>query len=211
MPAIDVDRLIDVCAADVAHSTMAAIVKVESAGNPWAIGDNTTRQKVRPAARSYGEAVVLAESLIDAGHNLDLGLAQINSRNLKRLGLSVAEVMQPCTNLSAGATILKGFYQRASGKYGPGTKALLHALSGYNTGSLYAGVGYVKRIIDASNSPVKLGSYRWEERPRNTPYTVTKASYTPQRSPILVFPLADQSETIAPQQSEPDPAILVSN
>lgn len=144
------DALILQCAPDVAHSTMAAIVRVESGGHPWAIGDNTAKKAVKPTPANYEEAVVVAKQLIGAGHSIDIGLAQINSKNLPKLGLTVEQVLEPCTNLYAGSKILKGFYEQAVAKYGPGTPALFHALSGYNTGSLYAGASYVRRIVDAA-------------------------------------------------------------
>jgi type IV secretion system protein VirB1 len=151
MPAI-VDQYIAACAHDVGFSTMHAIVKVESNGNPWAIGDNTTGKPARPAPRNYQDAVLVAKRLISAGHSIDMGWAQINSKNLPRLGLTVEQVMDPCTNLRAAAFILKGNYVDASRKYGPGQRALLHSLSAYNTGNLHAGSAYVNRVLNAANA-----------------------------------------------------------
>lgn len=156
---LSIDALITQCAPDVGYSTMAAIIKVESGGYPWAIGDNTMRQAVKPAPRNYAEAVWLAKQLIARGHSIDMGLAQVNSRNLPKLGLSVEEVMEPCTNIRTGAYIVKGFYADAVRKYGYGERALLHALSGYNTGSLYNGAPYVQRILVAARNGVTFNQF----------------------------------------------------
>lgn len=146
------EGLILQCAPDVAPETMMAIVKVESNGNPWAIGNNTLKAPVKPTPKSKEEAISKAKYYIAQGHSLDLGLAQINSKNLKMLKLSVDEVFEPCTNIGAGAYILKEAYLRASSKYGHGQKALHHALSAYNTGSLYRGHGYVTKVVKAANN-----------------------------------------------------------
>lgn len=174
------DALIIQCAAEVAPSTMQAIVQVESGGYPWIIGDNTTRSSVKLPTREA--AVAEATSRISKGHSIDIGLSQINSRNLKSLGLSVAEVFDPCINLNAGAKILAGFYKVSSGKYGPGQTALLHALSAYNTGSLYAGAPYVRRILAAAG---RSSNYMNASFKRSSPYADKRAPFVNQ---ILVFP-----------------------
>jgi len=147
---IGLDLLIEQCAPDIAPSTMRAIIKVESGGDPWAIGNNTLHKKVKPSPKTKDEAVTTAKYYLSLGHSLDLGLAQINSANLGKLGLSVDDVFDPCTNLTASSNILKGFYTQAKSKYGHGRKALAHALSGYNTGSLYRGQNYVDLIVNAA-------------------------------------------------------------
>lgn len=138
------------CAPDIGRPTIAAIVKVESGGNPWAINVNTSARRWR--ANSYREAVQIVKALIAAGHSVDIGLAQINSRNLRRIGMTVEEVFEPCRNLMAASSILKQCYLPASEKYGHGQRALVHALSCYNTGSMYAGRRYVQRILAAAGA-----------------------------------------------------------
>lgn len=144
------DNYFAMCAPDVGRPTIAAIVKVESGGNPWAINVNTSTQRWQAA--TYAQAVRTVKNLISAGHSVDIGLAQINSRNLKRIGMTVEEVFEPCRNLMAASTILKQCYLPATEKYGHGQKALLHALSCYNTGSMYGGRRYVQRILSAAGA-----------------------------------------------------------
>lgn len=157
---LGLEALIMQCAPDVAPSTMMAIITVESKGNPWVIGNNTLKAPIKPAPKSKEDAIRVAKYYLSLGHSLDLGLAQINSKNLNRLGLSLEEVFDPCTNVAAGAMILKDFYLKASAKYGDGQKALMHALSGYNTGSLYRGHSYVTKVVQAANNglPVNVPS-----------------------------------------------------
>jgi type IV secretion system protein VirB1 len=107
---------------------LAAIAQTESGLDPLAVGDNTAHRSYHPAAKS--EAVALAAQLAAAGHDLDLGLMQINQRNFGWLGLTAGDAFEPCDSLAAGA-------------------AVLTALSRYNTGksSSPAGMVYARRVL----------------------------------------------------------------
>lgn len=136
------------CAAGVAPRTMAAVVRVESGGWPLTIHDNTANRSYRFSGRRAAEST--AQQLLAAQHNLDLGLAQINSSNLPGLGLGAAELFDPCTNLRAGATILQRAYAAAAHRFGAGQVALRYALSAYNSGSLFAAPQYARRVVVAA-------------------------------------------------------------
>jgi type IV secretion system protein VirB1 len=191
--------LIRHCAPAVAPSTMAAIVQVESGGNPLAIDDNTTRRSYYPHDRATAER--LARRLLDAGHLLDLGIAQIDSMNFAGVGVNAHTIFDPCTNLSVGARILSGDYAIAARRYGDGQVALRHAIGMYNTGRLNAGARYIARVVaaakirdgyaqtsrvaakrDAMHSPflVRVPITRHEVRGTH------RKRVTPARSPILV-------------------------
>ncbi len=146
--AIALAALIGRCAPEIAPSTMAAVVRVESGGDPLAIGDNTARRSYHPSSRASAEA--LARHLLDERHSLDLGMAQIDNVNFARFGVDVHAIFDACTNLSVGAKILAGDYAIAERRYGSGQIALRHAIGMYNTGQLDAGVAYVNRVLDAA-------------------------------------------------------------
>lgn len=90
---------------------------------------------------SKAAAVTAAVAAVARGDSVDMGLAQINSRNLPALELSVDQVFDPCTNLAAGARILAAGYQR--------TGSLTGALSAYNTGRSDSkiGVAYAQKVF----------------------------------------------------------------
>ena len=156
--------LIRHCAPAVAPSTMAAIVQVESGGNPLAIGDNTTRRSYYPPDRATAER--LARRLLDAGHLLDLGIAQIDSMNFAGFGVTVQTIFDPCVNLSVGARILSGDYTFAAQRYGDGQVALRHAIGMYNTGRLNAGASYIARVLDAAE--IREDIREWSTSPLAT-------------------------------------------
>ena len=101
------------CAPGVAPSTIAAVVHTESKGYQFALNVNgVARQPVRPT--SAEAAAKVARAYIARGYSVDLGLGQINSRNMAALGLSWASVFDPCTNINAAGKVLAGNYHRVS-------------------------------------------------------------------------------------------------
>ncbi len=133
------------CAPSLAPETLLSVVRTESGFDALAVGDNTAARSYRPA--TLAEAVTLATRLATAGHNLDLGAAQLNwsSGHLQRRGLPLAAAFDPCTGLRVGGEVLADCYRRTSG---PDEQARLRqALSCYNTGTLDRGTAYAGRVL----------------------------------------------------------------
>lgn len=147
------DALIAQCAYNTHPDTVRAIIQVESAGNPIAIGVNYGGGKSRKP-NNAGEAAQIANNLIASGKNIDMGLMQINSANMRRLGLSTEAMFDPCTNIRIGTKILSSNYAQAVDIYGPGETALRAALSAYNTGSMVKGFrnGYVAKYYRGNSA-----------------------------------------------------------
>jgi type IV secretion system protein VirB1 len=162
------EQLILQCAPNVAPSTMMAIIKVESAGNPLAINVNGKKRLARQPS-SIEEALSWADWLIAKGYSVDIGLAQVNSRHLQRFGLTPQQLLEPCLNVAAGAQILSENYVDASRKYGLGQHALRAAISAYNTGNHTRGLtnGYVRKVTIAAGLPAS-------NRPEATPRLVSR-------------------------------------
>ena len=134
------------CAPTVAPQTVAAIVATESHGEPFALNVNSG-PRLRPAVTA-AEAIATAQRYVAVGYSVDLGLGQINSRNMRKLGLTWNTVFDPCTNLAALGRILTENYEAAIVGRQPQT-ALRIAFSLYNTGSRSRGFrnGYVERVV----------------------------------------------------------------
>jgi type IV secretion system protein VirB1 len=149
-----ITALLLACAPNVAPATLEAVISVESGGNPFALNVNGLSVQP-PPARDIGEAAQVAASFIARGYSVDLGLMQVNSRNLVALGLTVQQVLDPCTNIRGGATILTADYAEAVRTRGEGQPALQAALSAYNTGDFYRGFanGYVAQYYGPSDVP----------------------------------------------------------
>lgn len=145
--------LAQTCAPQVAPQTLAAVAYAESRFDPLAIGVNRGPRPLAPP-RTPADAAKVSRALIAAGGNLDLGVAQINSANLRRLGLSVEDAFDPCRNLSAAGRVLIAGYRPASSRPADRQAALRAALSRYNTGDPERGLrnGYVARIERAATS-----------------------------------------------------------
>lgn len=137
------------CAPQVATETIAAVVSVESGFQPFAIRINTDHPLAeQPETRA--EAIETATFLIAEGHDIDLGLAGINSGNLGRLGLSVSDAFDLCLNIEASAALLDGYYQIAL--QGGATSAqaeavMLRSYFGNGDASVGEMVGYDKKVL----------------------------------------------------------------
>lgn len=159
------DPSLAACAPFVAPATLASVIRVESGGQPFAI--NINRGPRIPTPRTAEEAAGIARAWIARGYSVDMGLMQVNSRNLARLGYTVDHMFDPCTSVRAGATILAANYVDAAKRRGPGQLALLDALSAYNTGSFTRGYsnGYVSKYFTSTRYIMDLGAYRPPARP----------------------------------------------
>lgn len=140
------------CAPTVHPTTIAAIVRVESKGNPYAIFDNTLKLSFSPKTRE--RAYNIANILINYGHSVDVGVMQINSQHLKPMNLSLWSLLDVCYNINVGGKILTDNYRRYL-KNSPPDQALSKAVSAYNTGHPYRGSAYVAKVALAAKNDDK--------------------------------------------------------
>lgn len=149
--------LLSSCAPNIGSRTMTAIVQYESGWKPWSIGDNTARKSY--SYRTRLEAENQAAELLKMGHDIDAGLAQVNSTNFSAYGLNIGNVFDPCINIHIGASILAHAYTGALRKNWIGKTiqtnqdiylqqqyALIHALSAYNSGGYWASMKYAGNV-----------------------------------------------------------------
>lgn len=138
------------CAPSVHPLTMAAVAKVESGFNPYAIGVVSGRLERQPRGRD--EAVATAKSLAQQGFNFSLGAVQVNRHNLARYGLDYESAFDACSNLRAGAAILGDCFARATKTVATEQGALRAAFSCYYSGNFTTGFreGYVAKVVGGS-------------------------------------------------------------
>jgi type IV secretion system protein VirB1 len=160
---VDIAALGRKCVPEAPLSTLTAIVRVESGGNPnamqidfpktllrrWHLPTGTLVLKRQPADAQ--EALAWLRYFESYGIYVDLGLMQVSSYEAKRRHIDPETLLDPCTNLRTGWLILTDAYKIEVLNYGPGQTALQHALARYNTGNTAQGFdnGYVQRILAA--------------------------------------------------------------
>ena len=199
--------MLTACAPMVASETTAAVVRVESGGNPLAVNINNG-PRVEP--QSLAEAVQIATAAIAKGYKVDIGLMQVDSANFAALGVTVTEMFNPCANLRAGGTILAADYMAATQRAEAGLPALKLALSAYNTGDFERGFqnGYVARYFgEPAIPPVTLDPYT---APTQVFARVTLSSpgpgapANPYTAPAQVYERSpDHASTSGPAQAAP--------
>ena len=147
------------CAPTIAPETVLAIIQTESSGDPFALNVNGGEQPARQS--NVADAAATARRFVAAGYSVDLGLGQINSRNMRWLGLTWETVFDPCTNVAALGRVLTANYNAAKAGRDPQT-ALRVALSMYNTGSQTRGFrnGYVSKVVKNAGIAITARLYR---------------------------------------------------
>jgi type IV secretion system protein VirB1 len=111
----------------------------------------------------------MAAKLIAAGHSVDVGIMQINSKNFGALGLTLDAALDPCRSIAAAATLLVGNFAGGD-SYEAEQAALRVAISKYNTGDAQRGFdnGYVRKVemaarhivpaLDVGTAPAAIDS-----------------------------------------------------
>lgn len=118
------------CSPGVDPKLLTGFAQQESGYDPLALHINKMPQGwLQPRAQSAADAAQIAAKFVSAGYSVDLGMMQINSKNLGLLGLGLAEAFDPCRSIAA------------AGK-------LIALMSRYNTGSATAGIanGYAPTV-----------------------------------------------------------------
>jgi type IV secretion system protein VirB1 len=118
------------CAPGIDPNLLVGIANHESGLEPLTIHDNTV-----PAVLHGPDVLDAARRLIAAGHSVDLGPWQINSRNLDLLHLTIAEAFNPCSAVAAAARLL-GLESRYN--TGSPTRGIANGYSAAVTASIHA-------------------------------------------------------------------------
>jgi type IV secretion system protein VirB1 len=131
--------LVRTCSPEVAPETMAAIVEVESGGNPLAISVVGAKLKTPPT--NAVEAVEVAQQLEALGKTFSVGMAQLPAKDLAKLGLTYETAFDPCENLKAASQRLVTCYQKAKKRsaFVEDQTALSDALSCFKFGNFKKG------------------------------------------------------------------------
>jgi type IV secretion system protein VirB1 len=143
---MDLLGLVTLCGPLVNPATTLRVIDVESHGHAYSIHDNTTGRSID--SKSEREAEWIAQTLIRAGHRIDIGLMQINyDAWLKPIGFPVKAALDPCTNVRLGTTILSADYAHALREFSLTADPLARALSLYNSGNESRALGYANRVL----------------------------------------------------------------
>jgi type IV secretion system protein VirB1 len=167
LPTSSFNQLALSCAPGVELRTLRAVAAVESHFEPWAIRDNTTHEVLAPY--SLAAAVAFAGDRLRKSHSVDLGLMQINSRNLASLGIGMSDAFDPCRSLGAASQILLAGIAAGSSE-AERQAAILITLSRCNTGKPLTGIanGYANQVMSAQSAPL-TGKLPLQKAPKTPP------------------------------------------
>lgn len=131
-----------------------AIKSVESRGYPWVIYNNTISKSYKFNSRQEAEAK--ASDLLAQGHNLDLGLMQLNWKYQgRRPGVTQANIFDPQVNEGVAKQIFIEFWQQAQKLAGDFNRKIMAAVGAYNNGRInLPNPSYLQKVWAALGKPV---------------------------------------------------------
>lgn len=155
------------CAQALASPLMQQIIRVESGGNPFAIG--VVGDALQRQPKNETEAVATSRMLEARGFNYSIGIGQVNKVHFPRLGwvADLPKGFNDCQNVLAATDILLACQTRATNAgysahphftTADGVKASasdVAALSCYYSGDLRAGtrLGYPAKVLRGISMP----------------------------------------------------------
>jgi len=123
-------------------------------------------------------------------YDFDVGLGQVNIRNIHKYGYKAVDMLDPCKNLRVASSILLRNYQNALTMVAGNQKdALYKAISAYNTGNYQHGFknGYVQKVVNNAWG-VSTPKLKVSNGLANTEILKnSKPGLTPAMSPSLVY------------------------
>ena len=138
------------CAPKVPPEVLRKILKHESGGRPLAVGLNSELLQLKKQPKNQQQAEELIRILEAAGLSYDVGVGQVNSRNLSRWGIDPVAALDVCHNLELAQKV----YVDCASRY----DAISEILSCYNTNDPLKGVrnGYVSKVLKGGGGKVKV-------------------------------------------------------
>lgn len=168
---MDLPVLIEQCNVGAPQAVVEALIEVESRRVIHALNVNVPKGQPRPAyiePTNVTESAAVAVDMLSQGYSVDVGLMQVNSKNLARFGIPIGQAYEPCTNIRAGTQVYIEFAARVSGMteaFPTDLARLQGTISSYNTGSPWRGFknGYVERVmhylkfgVDPASAPMAV-------------------------------------------------------
>ena len=94
------------CAPGTPIEPLTAIVRQASGFEPLVIATVQSGRPLSVQATSKPEAIALATEMTIAGQRVRIGLAGLDTRDLERLGIPLADAFEPCPHVKAAAWLL---------------------------------------------------------------------------------------------------------
>lgn len=140
------------CAPKVPTEVLKKILHHESGGRALAVGLNSELLQLKKQPKNQRQAEELIRVLDAAGLSYDVGVGQVNSKNLIRWGVNPVAALDVCHNLGLAQKV----YMDCASRY----KTISKILSCYNTNDPIKGVknGYVSKVLKGGGESVTATS-----------------------------------------------------
>lgn len=161
----ELDTFIETCTNGVHPSTVAAIIEIVTARDPFIFSVLPADGKQYRAAVSDAQTVIeKGKEVIMEGGEVSVGLMQVSSHYWLEYDVTVADMMHPCTNIEVGSSLFAETYKHFFDLTGDEREAMRAAFDTYIQGNIYESGGYsVTKLFERKSqgeSPVERTSQR---------------------------------------------------
>ncbi len=158
----DIDTFVDTCTNGVHPETVIAIIEFVTGRDPYVMTMLAADGKrISASTENRREAIRKSIEYIEADIPISVGLMQVSDRYWLEYDVTVMDMLEPCTNIRVGTTILKRQYLEAVNDVGLNNHAMRIALSRYFESNQYGdgevfttkllGGEKTRRVVDKSS------------------------------------------------------------
>ena len=134
----EIDTFIETCSSGVHPDTVAAVVEIVTNREPFVFTVLPAKGKrIQGSARDRDTVIRKGSEHIEAGGMVSVGLMQVSSKYWKKHDVTIMDMMDPCTNIRVGTSLLKSAFVNAKLAQKDNGEAIAYAIEIYINGNLY--------------------------------------------------------------------------
>lgn len=159
----ELDVFIETCTNGVHPETVTAIIELVTGRDPFVLTVlSADGNRISASANNRRDAIRKSIEYIEAENPISVGLMQVSDRYWLEYEVTVMDMLEPCTNIRVGTTILKREYLNAVKDVGASNDAMRIALSKYFELNQYGdGEGYTTRLLGVKSTSSVIDKRSW--------------------------------------------------
>lgn len=134
----EIDTFIETCSSGVHPDTVAAVIRIVTDNEKFIFTVLPSNgQRIQGSADSRDAVIKKGIEHIEAGDAVSVGVMQVSSKYWSKFDVTIMDMMDPCTNIEIGTSLLKNAYINAKLSQKQNGEAIAYAIETYVNGNLY--------------------------------------------------------------------------
>lgn len=134
----EIDTFIETCSSGVHPETVAAVVEMVTDREPFVFTVLTADgNRIQGNAADRETVIRKGNEHIAAGDQVSVGFMQVSSKYWENHNVTIMDMMDPCTNIEVGTSLLKSAFINAKLAQKESGEAIAYAIEMYINGNLY--------------------------------------------------------------------------